>query len=243
RSAVGSRRPDDADRPLGRCRGRRARGGGRGARRLPRDARRAGERARAGWTAAFLRRGGAARQRPLPRHRRLRRRQHRLPAAMPAVVKTLTTAVVTLALLVPAARATPPSQGVVTGVGAGAGLFAANCSRCHGNGDGLAGLGPSLRYAGAGSADFYLRTGYMPLADPHDQPERSRPLFSEQEIRALIGYVASIGHGPPIPTPNPERGDVAEGQRLFLDHCAGCHQIAAEGGYLTGARVPPLHDA
>jgi ubiquinol-cytochrome c reductase cytochrome c subunit len=27
---------------------------------------------------------------------------------------------------------------------------------------------------------------------------------------------------------------------LFTEHCAGCHQIAAEGGYVTGAVVPPL---
>ena len=65
----------------------------------------------------------------------------------------------------------------------------------------------------------------------------------EREIRALVAYVASLGTGPPIPTPHPERGNVAEGLRLFTEHCAGCHQIAAEGGYVTGARVPPLEDA
>jgi ubiquinol-cytochrome c reductase cytochrome c subunit len=31
--------------------------------------------------------------------------------------------------------------------------------------------------------------------------------------------------------------------RLFTDHCAGCHQIVARGGVVTGARVPPLVDA
>jgi ubiquinol-cytochrome c reductase cytochrome c subunit len=29
---------------------------------------------------------------------------------------------------------------------------------------------------------------------------------------------------------------------LYTDHCAGCHQEDAEGGYVTGARVPPLQD-
>jgi ubiquinol-cytochrome c reductase cytochrome c subunit len=28
--------------------------------------------------------------------------------------------------------------------------------------------------------------------------------------------------------------------RLFTQHCAGCHQIVAEGGYVTGALAPPL---
>ena len=46
-----------------------------------------------------------------------------------------------------------------------------------------------------------------------------------------------------MPTPQPQRGNLAQGFRLFTDRCAGCHQIAAEGGFVTGARVPPLEDA
>ena len=30
---------------------------------------------------------------------------------------------------------------------------------------------------------------------------------------------------------------------LFTRHCAGCHQINAEGGYVTGAVAPPLDQA
>jgi ubiquinol-cytochrome c reductase cytochrome c subunit len=30
---------------------------------------------------------------------------------------------------------------------------------------------------------------------------------------------------------------------LFSQHCAGCHQVAAEGGYLPGAVAPPLTTA
>jgi ubiquinol-cytochrome c reductase cytochrome c subunit len=123
----------------------------------------------------------------------------------------------------------------------GAGLFAENCSGCHGpNGRGTANDGPSLHGVGARAADFYLRTGYMPLRNPHDQPSRSRVLYDESELRALIAYVGSLG-GPGIP--HPGQGTVAAGQRLFTQHCAGCHQAVAEGGYVTGARVPPLADA
>ena len=126
----------------------------------------------------------------------------------------------------------------------GKSLYAANCSRCHGaKGNGLAGLAPSLRDAGALGADFYLRTGYMPLDDPHTQPWRSRVLFSEQELRALIGYVASLGHGPAVPHPQWRTANVAAGLKLFTEHCAGCHQIVARGGYVTGARVPALDRA
>jgi ubiquinol-cytochrome c reductase cytochrome c subunit len=179
-------------------------------------------------------------------------------------MRALVAAAVLVILATPSAIAGsgPPRQGVVTdagrhgagAVGEGASLYAANCSSCHGSaGRGVPtpttgagaveGQGPSLRNVGALAADFYLRTGYMPLEDPHSQPARSRPLFSEQEIRAMVAYVATLGDGPAIPNPQPQQGDVGVGRKLFLDHCAGCHQIAAEGGYVTGARVPPLTQA
>jgi ubiquinol-cytochrome c reductase cytochrome c subunit len=83
----------------------------------------------------------------------------------------------------------------------------------------------------------------MPLGDPNKQPRRSRVLFSERELHALTAYVASLGSGPPIPTPQPERGNLSEGMKLFTEHCAGCHQVAAQGGYVTGAVAPPLRQA
>ncbi|HEX6663287.1 MAG TPA: cytochrome c, partial [Gaiellaceae bacterium] len=45
---------------------------------------------------------------------------------------------------------------------------------------------------------------------------------------------------PKVPAPKLERGSVAAGLTLFTEHCAGCHQVAARGGYLTGAVAPPL---
>ncbi len=163
--------------------------------------------------------------------------------------------VVLAALAAPTALADsgPPRQGVVT-IGDGRSLYAANCASCHGSlGEGvrhrqrgagdIAGQGPPLRNVGASAADFYLRTGFMPLEDPGQQPTRSHVLFSDAEIRAMVKYVASFGRGPAIPTPHPEQGSLAVGRGLFLDHCAGCHQIVAEGGYVTGARVPPLEEA
>jgi ubiquinol-cytochrome c reductase cytochrome c subunit len=102
------------------------------------------------------------------------------------------------------------------------------------------GVGPSLRGVGAQAADFYLRTGYMPLKRVGLQPRRSRLLLGEAEIRALVAYVASLGNGPPVPRPHPERGNLSEGRRIFTDRCAGCHQIVAEGGYVTNALPPPL---
>ena len=168
--------------------------------------------------------------------------------------------VLAVAVLMAFAIAAPTSsvQGEARGqrgglVGLGAQVFAENCSACHGvNGDGKqapgpvngvgdqAGFGPSLRGVGAQAADFYLRTGYMPLQSPYDQPRRSRVLFSPRQVRALIAYVASLGSGPAIPRPRPALGSVSAGMQLFTDHCAGCHQIAAEGGYVPDSVAPPL---
>jgi ubiquinol-cytochrome c reductase cytochrome c subunit len=99
--------------------------------------------------------------------------------------------------------------------------------------------GPSLRGVGKLAADFYLRTGYMPLREAGQQPRRSRVFFGERDLDALVAYVGSLGHGPPIPRP-PRGGDVSEGLNLFLSHCAGCHQILGQGGYLPSAVAPPL---
>ena len=138
-------------------------------------------------------------------------------------------------------------------VAQGGELYAENCQSCHGiGGEGIAaptgvhgvgnvdGFGPSLRGVGALAADFYLRTGYMPLRNPSVQPRRSKVEFSPDQIRAVVAYVASLSPGPGIPTPHPAKGSVSEGMTLFTENCAGCHQAVAAGGYVPDAVAPPL---
>jgi ubiquinol-cytochrome c reductase cytochrome c subunit len=138
----------------------------------------------------------------------------------------------------------PADENALSPIQLGASLYAGNCAQCHGvAGRGTPDRAPSLRDAGAQGADFYLRTGYMPLGHPDEQPKRGKVLFDGREVRALIAYVASLGNGPPVPAPHPERGSLNEGLRLFTSHCAGCHQIVGQGGVVTGARVPPLDQA
>ena len=135
-------------------------------------------------------------------------------------------------------------------------LYSQNCASCHGDrGQGVVppttqvapgpmpGMGPSLSGVGASAADFYLRTGYMPLARVGEQPRRRPSIFDDHENRALVAYIASLAPGPPIPDPQPQEGSLSEGLALFREHCAGCHQIAAQGGYVTGAVPPPLDRA
>lgn len=159
----------------------------------------------------------------------------------------------------PAPAVAAPQSGIVrpstepaqASVELGSELYAANCATCHGiAGSGIKsprpgagdvlGQGPPLRGVGAQAADFYLRTGYMPLGNPGMQPYTSRVLFSQKEIRSLVSYVASLGAGPGLPTPDPNAGDISKGMQMFTMHCAGCHQEVARGGFVTGARVPPL---
>jgi len=152
----------------------------------------------------------------------------------------------------------PTSEPPAPGVQLGAELYAGNCASCHGiagegisrprrGAGGISGAGPPLRGVGALAADFYLRLGYMPLDSIHSEPESmqqgARVLLSEKEIRSLVSYVASLGPGPAIPNPHPGGASLSAGERLFADHCAGCHQIVGEGGYVTGAIPPPLTDA
>jgi ubiquinol-cytochrome c reductase cytochrome c subunit len=127
---------------------------------------------------------------------------------------------------------------VATGAASGKHLYGQYCARCHDTAN-----APSLRGVGGAAADFYLRTGYMPLPHLGVQPRRSRVTLTDAQIRALVAYVASLGKGPAIPEPHPERGTLARGLHLFTDRCSGCHQVVAEGGYVTGAVPPQLGDA
>ncbi|HEX4011888.1 MAG TPA: c-type cytochrome [Solirubrobacteraceae bacterium] len=163
-------------------------------------------------------------------------------------------------LAVAAGAAAQPGSGIVRpstepatpSASLGAQLFAGNCASCHGiagtgvssprPGAGFPGEGPPLRHVGALAADFYLRAGYMPLSSIHDQPGPDRVLLSNKEIVSLTAYIAALGSGPGVPHPRPAAGSLSAGMQLFSEHCAGCHQMLARGGFVTGAVVPPLQD-
>jgi ubiquinol-cytochrome c reductase cytochrome c subunit len=122
----------------------------------------------------------------------------------------------------------------------GQALYAENCSSCHGEDlRGIPGRAPRLRGVGEISADFYVRTGRMPLADPEDQPRRAESPFTARQIDALVAYVGSFG-GPKVPEVHAEKGKIVEGFELFSDKCMGCHQVVGQGGIVTRGVVPDL---
>lgn len=141
--------------------------------------------------------------------------------------------------------ATPPtSDAQRQQIARGRTLFLDGCSSCHGNdARGKQNIAPTLVGAGSAAADFYLTTGRMPLSNPTDQPTRAQPAYGRQDIDALDAYVGSLGQGPSIPKVNVAMGNIKNGLASFTLHCAGCHQVGAAGGIVTGAIAPPLNES
>jgi ubiquinol-cytochrome c reductase cytochrome c subunit len=119
----------------------------------------------------------------------------------------------------------------------GRSLYVDGCSSCHGmDARGIRGRGPSLRGVGELAADFYLRTGRMPLSAPGQRVVRQPPRFDDAEIQALVAYVASLDGGPAIPQVA-GGGDIHQGWQLFQANCAACHAATGTGNAIGGGFV------
>lgn len=128
----------------------------------------------------------------------------------------------------------------VTG-GDGLALYAQSCAACHGPAGSGSANGPPLIGVGAASADLMLRTGRMPLAAPGAPMVSRVPVFTDEQIKALVAYVASLGDGPPIPDVQVAGADLSKGRDLFITSCAACHGAGAGGDAVGGGYVaPPL---
>jgi ubiquinol-cytochrome c reductase cytochrome c subunit len=133
-----------------------------------------------------------------------------------------------------------PASSTAPGTGPlGRRVFLRDCAWCHGTtGQGTQDA-PSLRKDGEADADFWLRTGRMPLANPDDPPKSGPPAYDSRTIDALVRYVGSIGTGEPLPPLSP--GDPASGQSLFEMNCAPCHSSSGTGMILQdGTWAPEL---
>lgn len=120
-------------------------------------------------------------------------------------------------------------------------LFDTSCQSCHGlKGEGTA-QGPNIQQVGELGADFMLRTGRMPLAQPGPQAPEKPVAYTDDEIEALVAYVGSFGDGPPIPDVDIEGADLANGGELFRANCQPCHNASGIGGALSyGDHAPAL---
>ena len=126
---------------------------------------------------------------------------------------------------------------------AGSALYQSQCASCHGlQGQGTQ-YGPSLIGAGAAAADFYLRTGRMPLSAPGQPVVRRQMVLTDEQVRLLVDVVASMGDGPEIPQVT-AGGDVSDGSRLYIANCAACHGATGAGNAIGGGNLAAdLHRA
>jgi ubiquinol-cytochrome c reductase cytochrome c subunit len=127
----------------------------------------------------------------------------------------------------------------------GQALFAANCASCHGSDASGTERAPNLQSLGAGTVDFWVSTGRMPLADSSIQATRKPPRFNKLQSLEISAYVQSLAPGGvKVPTVNLSNANVGNGARLFTLNCAACHTITGAGDALAdGAYAPSLHYA
>ncbi len=135
-------------------------------------------------------------------------------------------------------------------------LYLRDCAFCHdSDGEGTE-RGPDLVTGTNGPAlhDFMLRTGRMPIDDEMEETKHDEPVYSQDEIAAIVEYMARAfpAPGPEIPDVDPLEGDISEGQQLYQQYCAACHATTGIGGAMltqrgrdgiggtTGIIIPPI---
>ena len=113
-------------------------------------------------------------------------------------------------------------------------LYMRDCAWCHGNEGGGTSRGPDLVSETNGPAlnHFVLSTGRMPLDDPDQSSTRREPVYSDDEIDAIVEFARSFeAPGPEIPDVDPE-ADLVAGGLLYQENCAACHSTTGIGGAL-----------
>ena len=127
----------------------------------------------------------------------------------------------------------------------GQALFSANCSSCHGaEANGKQNVAPNLQGLGAGTVDFWVSTGRMPLANTSAQAIRKPPRFNRIQTLEIAAWVQSLtpNGGTKVPVVRTATADLEAGNTLFTLNCAACHTISGAGDVLAGgAYAPSLH--
>lgn len=87
------------------------------------------------------------------------------------------------------------------------------------------------------------------MAQPGAQAPDKRTAYSDEETEQLAAFIASLGPGPAIPSPDDydpetipeeEREEaVVRGGEFFRTNCTACHNFAGSGGALPGGKYAP----
>jgi ubiquinol-cytochrome c reductase cytochrome c subunit len=129
-------------------------------------------------------------------------------------------------------------------VAPGEALFSANCSTCHGPTAQGTSRAPNLQYLGAGTVDFWVSTGRMPLENSSVQATRKPPRFDRLQTLEIAAFVQSLtpGQGVGIPIVQEKGASLEDGEFQYTLNCAACHTITGAGDALAeGAYAPSLH--
>lgn len=144
---------------------------------------------------------------------------------------------------------------------AGAVVYSANCASCHqADGSGVVGSFPPLvgnpNAADADYVESVVRDGLSGpievLGEPYDGQMQAFDALSDDEVSAVVAYVATLAARDPDATPTTtlavvEPGDIGEGRDLFVGSnrfdeggaaCASCH-TAGDVGNLGGWSLGP----
>lgn len=167
------------------------------------------------------------------------RRHHKMA---PIVLMLLALVLTGVAYTLIAPREAQAATATAEDIDEGYKLFRSNCASCHGPSAAGTDSGPSLIGVGAAAVDFQVGTGRMPMQMNGPQAQQKPVQFSDKQVQQLAAYVASLGAGPAIPTPeqiDPAKGDSVTGMNLFRTNCAMCHNPSAAGGALTEGKYAP----
>jgi ubiquinol-cytochrome c reductase cytochrome c subunit len=137
----------------------------------------------------------------------------------------------------PSVAASSTPSATATGTDPGREVFLRDCAWCHGTDGSGTHNGPSLTGVGESAADFYLRTGRMPLSSPDADVKAHAPAYDAKTIDALVRFIGGLGAGPAIPQVAP--GDLANGRVLYAENCAACHSGSGTGTIVSGGQQAP----
>jgi ubiquinol-cytochrome c reductase cytochrome c subunit len=127
-------------------------------------------------------------------------------------------------------------------------LFEQNCSSCHGTEATGTAIAPDLQGLGAGTIDFWVGTGRMPLANAAESAVQKPPRFNPTQILQIVAFVNSLRTpspgNPAIPHVSLSGADLETGNALFVLNCAACHTITGSGDAIAdNFYAPSLHTA
>ncbi|MHB1712180.1 MAG: cytochrome bc1 complex diheme cytochrome c subunit [Acidimicrobiales bacterium] len=129
-------------------------------------------------------------------------------------------------------------------VAPGQALFDASCASCHGSQASGSSRAPNLQGLGAGTVDFWVSTGRMPLAQSSVQAVEKPPRFTPLQTLEIAAYVQSKtpGFGVAVPRVNLKNANLELGLSFYTLNCAACHTITGAGDALAGGSyAPSLH--